>query len=122
MSVDDKWSINKLDSMNCTTWKFYMWYMLLAKGLWGFVDGAEELHEEANRQAQADFWQMSQKTFSTITMAISTPQLYLVTSCDNPGEVWEALQNYFDRDTLANKLSLKKQYFCTEVTLLGSLL
>ena len=95
--------------------------MLLAKGLWGFVDGTEELDQEANAQAQADFRRRSQKTFSTIIMAISTPQLYLVTSCEHPGEVWEALQNHFDRDTLANKLFLKKQYFCTEVTLLGSL-
>ena len=29
--------------------------MLLVKGLWGFVDGTEELNEEANAQAQADF-------------------------------------------------------------------
>ena len=29
--------------------------MLLAKGLWVFVNGTEELDEEANAQAQADF-------------------------------------------------------------------
>ena len=114
-AVDDKWLINKLDSMNCTTWKFQMQHMLLAKRLWGFVDGTEELDEEANAQAQADFRRRSQKTFSTIIMAISTPQLYLVTSYERPGEAWEALRNHFERDTLANKLFLKKQYFRTEM-------
>ena len=29
--------------------------MLLANGLWGFVDGTEELDKEENAQAQADF-------------------------------------------------------------------
>ena len=29
--------------------------MLLAKGLWGFVDSTEELDEKENAQAQADF-------------------------------------------------------------------
>ena len=48
-------------------------------------------------------------------MAISTPQLYLVTLYEHPGKVWEALQNHFKRDTLANKLFLKKQYFCTKM-------
>ena len=63
--------------------------MLLAKSLWGFVDGAEELNEEANAQAHADFRRKSQKTFSTIIMDLSTPQLYLVTSCERLGEAWE---------------------------------
>ena len=44
--------------------------MLLAKGLWGFVDGTEELDEEANAQAQADFRQRSQKTFSSLLMYV----------------------------------------------------
>ena len=44
--------------------------MLLAKGLWGFVDGTEELDEEANAQAQADFRWRSQKTFSTLLMYV----------------------------------------------------
>ena len=44
-----------------------------------------------------------------------------MTSCEPPGEAWEALWDHFERDTLANKRFLKKQYFRTEVTLLGSL-
>ena len=54
-AVENKWLIDKLDSTNWTAWKVQMRHMLLAKGLWGFVDGTEELDEEANAQAQADF-------------------------------------------------------------------
>ena len=44
--------------------------MLLAKGLWGFVDGTEDLDEEANAQAQADFRRRSSKTFPALLMYV----------------------------------------------------
>ena len=44
-------------------------------------------------------------------MAIDTPQLYLVTSYDQPKDAWDALRNHFERETLENKLFLKKKYF-----------
>ena len=55
MTSDDKWVIDKLDGSNWTTWKFQMKHLLLAKGLWGLVDGTEVLVEDANAQAQAKF-------------------------------------------------------------------
>ena len=44
-----------------------------------------------------------------------TSQLYLVASSEHPKEAWDALRKHFERDTLANKLSLNKQYFRTEM-------
>ena len=114
-SVREKWSIDKLDSSNWITWKFQMHHLLLAKGLWGYVNGTDVLAAGADAAAQADFRQKSQKAFSTIVMAISTSQLYLITSCECPKEAWNALRNHFERETLANKLFLKKQYFRTEM-------
>ena len=57
-------------------------HLLLAKGLWGLVDGTEELQEDANDQHRAEFERRRQKAFSSMVMAISTAQLYLVTSYD----------------------------------------
>ena len=48
-------------------------------------------------------------------MAITTPQLYLVTSCEQPKDTWDTLRKHFKRETLANKLFLKKQYFRMEM-------
>ena len=48
-------------------------------------------------------------------MAISTSQLYLITSVEKPKNAWDALRDHYERDTLANKLMLKKQYFRTEM-------
>ena len=114
-AVDEKWTMDKLDSCNWTTWKFQMRHLLLAKGLWGYVDGTEQLPENANAQTRAEFQKKSQGAFSVIVMAISTPQLYLVTSYEQPKDSWDALRNHFERETLANKLFLKKKYFRAEM-------
>ena len=111
MAEVDKWSIDKLDSSNWTTWKFQMKHLLLAKGLWGIVNGTEVLRENPTAQQEAEFTKKSQKAFSTIVMSISSSQLYLITSCEEPTAAWTTLRNHFERDTLVNKLMLKKQYF-----------
>ena len=80
-----------------------------------YVDGTEHLAEDADDAAQRRFSENSQKALSTIVMAISTHQLYLVTSCESPKAVWDTLRNHFERETLANKLFLKKKYFCKEM-------
>ena len=113
--MDEKWSIDKLDNFNWITWKFQMRHLLLAKGLWKYVDGSEELAEDADARAITEYREKSQKALSTLVMAVSTPQLYLITSCDRPQDVWDALKRHFERGTLANKLFLKKQYFRKEM-------
>jgi len=118
MAEVNRWSIDKLDkldSLNWTMWKFQIKHLLLARGLWGLVDGSEVIQEDANPQQIADFTKRSQKAFSTIVMAISSFQLYLVMSCESPTAAWTALKNHFKRATLVNKLLLKKQYFCMEM-------
>ena len=89
--MEERWSIDKLDGSNWTMWKFQMYHLLLAKGLWGLVEGMEVLEEGANERVQAEHREKSQKVFSTIVMAISTFQLYLVTLCEGPMEAWDVL-------------------------------
>ena len=93
-----------------------MKHFLLAKDLWGLVDGAEaEPAEGAAACVLADYRKRSQKAFSVIALVVSSSQLYLVTSCEQPGQAWKALRNNFEHDTLVNKLLLKKRYFRLEM-------
>lgn len=92
-----------------------MTHLLLVKGLWGVVDGSQALTESASQETVAQFRSKSQKTFWTIVLAIKSAQLYLVSSCKDPKLAWNALKKHFERDTLANKLFLKKKYFLTEM-------
>ena len=79
-----------------------MRHLLLAKGLRRHVDGSETLARDASAAVQAEFKQKAQRAFSTMVMAVSTSQLYLVTSCKEPKEVWDGLRDHFERETLAN--------------------
>ena len=114
-STDEKWTIEKLNGANWSTWKFQMKHLLLAKELWELVNGTETLAEDAAATVRSDFEKKAQKAFSTLVLAIGTSQLYLVTSCETPKDAWEALRSHFERNTLANKLFLKKRFFRMEM-------
>ena len=67
-SADEKWTIEKLNGANWSTWKFQMKHLLLAKELWGMVDGTEKLAEDATAAAQTEFQKRSQEAFSTLVL------------------------------------------------------
>ena len=115
-SFEDKWAIDKLDGTNWGTWKFQVRHLLLAKGLWKYVDGSTELAQDADANARQEFNKNSQIALSNIVLGMKTSQLYLVTSCTTPKDAWDALRNHFERDTLANKILLKKRYFRAEMS------
>ena len=81
------------------------------KGTLGIYRCTEVIREGATAVAQTEHQKKAQKALSTLVMAISTSQLYLITSCE---EAWDALYNHFERSTLANKLMLK-EYFRMEM-------
>ena len=95
-TADKKWTIEKLNRANWSTWKFQMKHLLLAKELWGMVDGTETLAEDVTAAARTEFQKRSQKAFSTLVLAIGTSQLYLVTFCETPKDAWDALRSHFE--------------------------
>ena len=72
MADVDKWSIDKLDLSNWMTWKLKIRHLLLAKDLWGLVDGMEVLRDDASAQQLAEFNKKSQKTFYIMVMSVSS--------------------------------------------------
>jgi len=71
MASDEKYSVEKLDGANWTTWRFQMKHVLLAKDLWGYVYGSTTLTEDAGEQEKGKFKKESQKAFASIVMAIN---------------------------------------------------
>ena len=115
--MDDKLFIEKLSGPeNWATWKFQMEHLLKAKGLWGLLTEEETLAAGANAEAQASYAKRREMAFSTLVLNVSTTLLYLITSCQTPKEAWTTLKGQFERNTLANKLFLKKKYFRCEMT------
>ena len=108
--MEEKWSIAKLDGNNWNTWKFKMKHLLVAKGLWSLADGSEVLADGASGAVVALFQLRLHKAFSTIILAIDNAQLYLVTSCEEPKQAWDALKNHFERET-REKIASEKTVF-----------
>ena len=90
--MEDKLAVDKLDGSNWITWKFQLKHFLRARGLWKYVDGSAVLAEGATAEQRAKYESESQKAFSFIAMSVSTTQLYLITSCEEPKEALDALK------------------------------
>ena len=114
--TDEKWSVEKLTSVNYTTWKFKLKHLLIAKELWGYIDDSiEEPANEAQPDVKANYKKKSNQAMSTIVLSVSDELLYLITECVKAKETWNKLKAHFERATLSNKLFLKKQYFRMEM-------
>ncbi|MCP3664309.1 MAG: hypothetical protein GY696_17775 [Gammaproteobacteria bacterium] len=114
--MKEKWSIEKLGEANWLTWNFQAKHLLLAKGLWGIVDGSRTLAAGATAEETAQFGKDFQQALSTIVMAVKPSQLYLITSCTDAKTAWDNLKAHYERASLASKILLKKQYFRAEMT------
>ena len=96
MATEEKWSFDKSDGLNWMTWKFQIRHLLLAKGVWRCVNRSEALPKYSSAQVHTDFEKKKQEqwAFSIITLAISTPQLYLVMSCEKLNDARDALWDH----------------------------
>lgn len=109
---DQKHIVDKLSATNYPTWKFKLKHLLIAKELFGYCDGStEEPAAEATAAVKKTYKLHSQKALSQIVLAVSDEFIYLITECETPKAAWDRLQSHFERDTLANRIYLKKQYF-----------
>lgn len=109
---DQKLIIDKLSAANYPTWKFKLKHLLVAKELFGYCDeSTEEPDVDATAAVKKAYKLKSQKALSQIVLAVSDEFIYLITECETPKAAWDKLQSHFERDTLANRIYLKKQYF-----------
>ena len=52
---------------------------------------------------------------AALVMGVHSSHIYLVTTCETAKEVWDTLEAQYERNTLANKLFLKRQFFTTKM-------
>ena len=86
-----------------------------ARELWEYVEGTALSPNLDSEGAQARYEKDKQKAMATLVMGIQSNLIYLVTSCTTPKDLWDTLKTQFERNTLANKLFLKRQYFTTKM-------
>ena len=108
--ASDKWNIEKLDGDNWLAWKFQMMNLLEAKDLWEHAEGTAQPPAD-NDQSRAAHLKAQKKAKATIALGVRSSLVYLINSCTTPKQMWDTLKAQFERNTLANKLLLKRDYF-----------
>jgi hypothetical protein len=93
-------------------WKWQMTQALIAKDIWDHVEGtAVDPGPGGSAAERATYSKGLKRAKALLATAISQNLVYLVSACESPKDIWDALKGHFERDTFANKLLLKKKLF-----------
>lgn len=93
-----------------------MKHLCKARGWWKMIIGEDVLTETASEDEKAKYEEKSEQCLYELITKIDYAYMHLVTSCERPEDVWNALTRFFEKNTLANKLYLKKEYYRKEMS------
>lgn len=101
----DSLSVKKLNSDNYAMRKFKLQMLLMKDDLWTVIVGTKPTdvtkHEQWNRK--------DDKTRALIGLTVEDSQVNLMKSATTAKQVWEELQQYYEKATLTNEVMLLKQ-------------
>lgn len=104
--------VSKLTGENYVSWKFQMKHLLRSQDLFTFVDGSSvKPADDAEEAVKIKYVSSVNKAYSLLALSVSTDLIYLISDCEEPVTAWNKLKAHFERNTLGNKLYLKKLYF-----------
>ena len=98
-----------LSSKNYSTWKLQCKMALMKDNLWGIVTGTETA--PAGVEAAAKFSLRRDRALATIILALDASILYLVGDPTEPKEVWDKLEQQFQKKSWVNKYELRKKLY-----------
>lgn len=103
--MENKITIEKLNSNNYFSWKFKVKLLLIKEELWEVI--TDELPTSA-RQLQR--WNKKDaKALCTIALNVEDKQLVHVRNKETAKQAWNALKSVFEQNTLTNRVSLYKK-------------
>lgn len=101
-----------LNGTNYPTWKIQCKMALMKDNLWGIVSGTEtEPQDPGDDETRRKFVVRRDRALATIVLTVDPSLLYLIGEPENPGDVWQKLQDQFQKRTWANKLALKRRLY-----------
>ncbi|CAI5708130.1 unnamed protein product [Peronospora destructor] len=101
-----------------------MQMMLEERDLWEVTSGEIKLERLTTALDHSTFKCKSRKALAMICLAIEDSQLPLVRSTSEACDAWSRLEGHFEKESLANKLFLRRRFFTEDdlvITLLGGL-
>ena len=94
-----KTAIVPLTGKNYPTWKVQCKMALMKDSLWGIVSGTEKLARDANADTQKKFEARKDRALAIVVLAVDPSLLYMLGNPEDPAEVWQKLEEQFQRKT-----------------------
>ena len=130
---DHKVQIAKLNGKNYQSWKLNTKWLLMERGLWGFVTGTEarpeavnEIKNEAGVVTNTDEQRASQKllneyqlrsdkAFSSIALSIESDLQIHIASKTTAKEAWETLQNHCEFVSVTQMVRITRRFYAAKM-------
>lgn len=124
--MDNKFVLEKLNNENYFLWKFKMEYLLRKEGCW-FATSTVKQAEKAKDTADAtsskstdpeklSTWEVAdEKARSLIVLCVSDNQLSLLRNKETANEMWTSLENFHQKSTLVNKITLLRNLWAMKL-------
>lgn len=102
MATDIKLSVAKLNNENYFTWKFKVEMLLIKEGVWDVLNTSKP---EIN---PGEWIKKDNSARATISLSVEDDQLHLIRQCTTASSMWTNLQNYHERKSLSNKVTVMR--------------
>jgi hypothetical protein len=108
MSSSSEFKVAPLEgSTNYRTWKFSMKMVLMAKDLWGVVDGSEVKSSEN----ATDWEKKNQKALAYISLSLTPIEQHHILDCTLAKSAWDVLKKLYEGKGRNRKFLLMEQLF-----------
>lgn len=102
MATDFKLSVEKLDATTYSTWKFKLEMLLIKECVW------EVLTNHRPQNSPVAWIETDNNARATIYLSVQNDQLHVIRQCATTAEIWKSLQNYHERKSLSNEVSVMR--------------
>lgn len=118
--ADRNAQMDKLNNSNYMSWSFKMRMLLIKENCWNVVGGNADAGDEDGDEAEG-LERRQEKALALICLMVDDDQLFLVRNANTGMDAWNALRDYHQRNTVANRIRAMKKLFKTEMPPGGSM-
>jgi len=109
MSSSSEFKVTPLEgSVNYRTWKFSMRMVLMAKDLWGVVNGSEV---KSRGDAATEWEKRNQKALAYISLSLTPIEQHHILDCTAAKAAWDILEKLYEGKGRNRKFLLMEQLF-----------
>lgn len=109
-STVSKYSITKLNGENYFLWRFKLKLLLIDKDVWSTIVDTKPV------PVTAEWTRSDQKAQTTIGLNVDDLQIHHIRDCKSTKEIWNTLQEVYEKDTPSNRIYIVRQIMSQKVS------